>query len=169
MKHIALFVAVALLGGCAIVDDKSAEQLAREKPAPFEPISSAADGRRVEHGIVTVTQIQPRSDIVIMPPSMQHVVWQRDETPRQSYQVVGEEGRITTEEPVIKRRRPVDDWALLEEDMNFQSEIGRVPMCKRDRPCDATEECDDLVPCERADELSCYRVKQGDYCVEKTQ
>ena len=165
MKYLVWILITVSLSACAIVDDKSPEQLAAEQ-APFAPIKSAADGRRVEHGIITVKQVHPRSDIVILAPSVQHVVWQRDDQAAGSYEEVVAQPDKPAVKKMPKQRQPIDDWALLEEDMNFESEVGRVPMCRRQQPCEPGAVCNDLVPCERADELSCYQVKLGDYCVE---
>jgi hypothetical protein len=168
VKTTAAIILVLLISGCAIVEDPEAVGQAG-KHAPFEPISSSSQYRRVEHGVITAREVQERSDIVVIPPSVQHVVWQRDglaianvaqprpTEPRSELQT----------EPLAER--PIDDWPLLAEDMNFESEIGRVPMCRPTKACVPGEDCPELIPCERADELSCYRVKQGDYCLENIQ
>lgn len=169
MRTTAAIIVVVLLSGCAIVDDPKATEAANKR-APFEPIKTAAPyTHRVEHGIITVREVQARSDIVVMPTSVQHVVWQRDGSiaavapPPREAEVAPEANRVALAE------RQIDDWPLLAEDMNFESEIGRVAMCRPGGACGPGEDCPDLIPCERADELSCYRVKQGDYCVENSE
>ena len=164
MRLIVVCVLVATLLGCAVVDDPQA-QAERAKKTPFEVIDDGLTYGRVEHGIITVREVQPRSDIVTLPPSVEHVVWQRDAAVATTAATPATK-KNDTAPTEVRERRVVDDWALLAEDMDFGSEIGRVDMCKPTEPCYAGSDCPDLVPCERADELACYRVKQGDYCVE---
>ncbi len=167
MKYLGLIVLVMLHAGCAIVDAETTNAERREK---FTPIETVADSYRVEHGIVTVSQVQPRSDIVILPPSMQHVVWRREEPARAvAKDRQAEAAPAASKKSISKKRRPRDNWPLLAEDMNFDSEKGRVDMCDPIDVCEPGEFCPDLTPCERKDELSCFRVKQGDYCVENEE
>lgn len=157
-----------LMSGCAIIDDSAAVEK-QEAAEVFAPIDESLGYRRVEHGIITVREIRTRSDIIIEPPSVQHVVWSRGgniEAPPAA--AVGPENIVPTRsEP--DANRALDNWPLLEEDMNFDTEIGRVDMCRPKDTCYETSGCPDLVPCERANELACFRVKQGDYCLEANQ
>jgi hypothetical protein len=143
VRNIALLLAAVLVSGCAIIDAPNVKEDEREANS-FEVIDEALRYDRVEHGIVTVRQIHPRSDIVVMPPSMQHVVWQRDG----SAMPAGVTPRAVKpkKEKDEVARRPIDSWPLLEEDMNFDSEIGRVEMCRPTQACVADEPCEDMVP-----------------------
>lgn len=166
MRTTAAILAFLCLCGCAIVANPKAVDEA-SKETPFAPIETpAVAARRVEQGIITVREVHERSDIVVMPPSVQYVVWQRDGSivPVATPTAKGAAAPTQASTPVAKR--PIDEWPLLAEDMDFASEIGRVPMCRPNEDCDPGAACPDLVPCERADELSCYRTKQGDYCLE---
>jgi len=167
VKSLWLILVVVIQAGCAIVEDEAST---KEKREPFTPIETAADSYQVEHGIVTVREVQPRSDIVILPPSMQHVIWQREGLGAEVIENTGVAILPAKTDGAEKRKpRPRDQWPLLEEDMNFDSQVGRVDMCDPMDVCEPSEYCQDLVPCERRDELSCYRVKQGDYCLENEQ
>jgi len=164
MKKLSIALTIAVTtAGCAIVEDPSLE----EGKAPFSPIETKTDARTVEHGVVTVREIHQRSDIVVMPPSIEHVVWKKrkdavDESVRPEARASKRKGSEG-----VRQRRVKERWPLLEEDMNFASEIGRVPMCDRKAACREEEGCTDLEPCQSPERYECYRVKIGDYCLER--
>lgn len=115
-------------------------------------------------GVITIDELRPRSDIVILPPAIEHVVWIRGvDTSRFDGVEVGRAEVPTRAETGEKaptgpaRRIAEEEWPLLAEDMNFDSEIGRVRMCLADGAYD---------PCEHPERYRCYGSKAGGYCLE---
>lgn len=164
MRLLTSTLMMLLISGCAIVDDP--ENVAAKKQ--FMPIEDPAYSRSVKHGVITVSEVLPRSDIIVMPPSVEHVVWLRQSQPavvQTNDRQVGERARVKPESRP-STRRPVDTWPLLSEDMNFDSEIGRLSMCQRSGPCGPNEACAMLEPCEERENYDCFTTKQGDYCLE---
>jgi len=158
-----IFVAITMVG-CAIVDDPEA---VKEQQAMFRPIEGANTDNGVEHGVITAREIHQRSDIVVMPPSVQHVVWRRDGSNLLTVTTVAEEGPAKNGDASARTvRNPKDNWPLLAEDMNFDLEIGRVDMCDRMHPCGPEDACLDLEPCKNPERYECFMTKPGEYCLE---
>lgn len=164
MKKLSIALTIAVTtAGCAIVEDPSLE----EGKEPFSPIEAKTDARTVEHGVVTVREIHQRSDIVVMPPSIEHVVWKRSQDAVNESVRPQAKASMRKESEGARQRRVKERWPVLEEDMNFASEIGRVAMCDRTAACKEEEGCIDLEPCQSPERYECYRVKIGDYCLER--
>jgi hypothetical protein len=154
---------VLMVSGCAVVE------IPQEDPAakPFAPIESSRTNQLVDHGVITVAQVQPRSDIIVLPPSVEHVVWRRGEEilADEAVEVPDRAAKVSATARTTARRVR-DNWPLLEEDLNFESEIGRLEMCDRQTPCGPDEYCDSLEPCEEPEKYDCFSVKMGEYCLE---
>jgi len=173
MRLLGLIFVAMTMTGCAIVDDPAAVQ---ERQAMFRPIDGAKSDHGVEHGVITAREIHQRSDIVVMPPSVQHVVWRRDGSNLLTVTTAAEEKPLVEETPTTKDeaqlravRTPKDNWPLLAEDMNFDQEIGRVDMCDRMQPCGPEDSCMDLEPCENPERYECFMTKPGEYCLEREE
>lgn len=173
MRLLGLIFVVMTMTGCAIVDDPAA---VKERQAMFRPIDGAKTDGGVEHGVITAREIHQRSDIVVMPPSVQHVVWRRDGSNLMTVTMTDGEKPVIEQKPVVNDEAPAravrnakDNWPVLAEDMNFDREIGRVDMCDRTQPCGPEDSCLDLEPCEHPELYECFMTKPGEYCLEKVQ
>ena len=163
-KLFAAFAAMSVIAGCAIVDDKAAVDPKTGKGEVYPPEMGVS-----EQGVITVATLFPTSDVAVIPSSISHVVWRR---PAAVLLQREEPKRQRADEQVSRtardKRRVVDNWPLLEEDMNFDSEIGRVDMCRADNSGCMEPNCAiDLVPCENPEDHQCFTMKQGEYCIEE--
>lgn len=160
-------IAVLLpLAGCAGKDASTYDESATYTVGTYEAIDSAATSDRAEHGVITVADVSPRSDIAVIPPSVQHVVWRRTDSVAHASAV--EPGVPEMSAPNApanapkKRKRMVrEHWPLLEEDMNYESLIGELGMC------DPKDYGNLLEPCESPEKYECFTPKQGPYCLER--
>lgn len=152
--------------GCAVVengDDDGFEALSTR----FEKIESVRENG-IEHGVITAKEIHQRSDIVVMPPSVQHVVWKRGEqspisAPTAVVGPVEPEREVTRKEP---QKTVLDSWPVLEEDGDFSSTKDWVDMCQNESDCGQETGCSALIPCKDPGKYECFSTKQGSYCLE---
>jgi hypothetical protein len=135
---------------------------------------STADVATVEVGVVTVADLYRRSDIAILAPAQEHVVWRRSTDAVSGRAVVMDRAppkvrpaSVAIAAPVA----PVDSrprWPLLREDGNPASQIGVLAMCTaRNSGCESTACYRALEPCEQPERYDCVEGKKLDYCVEK--
>ena len=159
----ATLAAMSVIAGCAIVEDKAGVDPKTGKRQAYLPETGVS-----EQGVITVATLFPTSDVAVIPSSISHVVWRRppavllqSDEPKEPSVDEGSMGTTRDE------RRPVDNWPLLAEDMNFDSEIGRVDMCRADNSGCMEPNCAvDLAPCQNPSEFRCFAMKQGEYCVD---
>lgn len=156
---VAMAIGVCVLSGCSVLGkahDETAGQLT--------PIGGEFD--RSRHGVITVAEVAPRSDIAILPPSVEHVVWVRGEGTRNGRWSEVEEHTERTPpreaQPAESTDRPAktpdDEYPLLRDHGAYETEYGRVPMCLENGV---------LEPCEDAHLYDCYGSKGGGYCLER--
>lgn len=170
VKRIVL-VTMAIAGwgvtGCSVVGKVSDE-------AASHSTQTRDEYARPRHGIITVAEIAPRSDIAILPPSLEHVVWVRGGGSGNGRWSEVEE-RIdpvtpTETAPTESAGHPADHMAnhmagmpddgypLLRDHGAYETEYGRVPMCLDNGL---------IEPCEDAHLYDCYGSKGGGYCLER--
>lgn len=174
MRTFILLLTVLTISACAVIVDPNLEQ-----QEAFTPIERTVDRATVRNGEITVDEVRPRSDIVVLPPSVEHVVWyrggplatptptsvgQRAPTPRTAEPPVAAAQNSTS----IPTRRVMDNWPLLKEDFAYETEYGRVDMCNTicpDGGCHAGVH-PTLSPCEEPERYECFTPKSPPYCVE---
>lgn len=166
-KRFEIFVlcTLAVISGCAVVEDAKTD--VQELYAPIERIS---DGTLVEHGVITVTGVQPRSDIVVIAPSNQHVVWSR-EMPS-SRDVVAEVKEIERKEEDPKRSE--DDrglWVATGESWSLEDDLGRqlgvLEMCMP-KGCVGNVCRSEMSPCLNPNDYRCSAGKMGETCLVRS-
>lgn len=168
MKRLSMIAGILVgvsMAGCAIVDDKKAidpNTGVRKTELPRMGVS--------EQGVVTVATLFPESDVATIPSSISHVVWRRPPPVMLTTTAVETVRKPSGQSPTNTardNRRVVDNWPVLEEDMNFESEIGRVDMCRADNSGCMSPDCaKDLAPCDNPENYACFTAKQGEYCIE---
>lgn len=155
-----------LLAGCAGSSGRVVVGTDESAPNRYEPIDTAATFDRSEHGLITVTDVMPRSDIAVLPPSVQHVVWRRAglvaATPVSNSSIGASSDSKATDHRAhpSSKRRVRDRWPLLERDLDYGSKIGELDMC------DPRKYRDLLEPCESPEKYVCFTPKQGPFCLE---
>jgi len=158
MKYLCL-ASLLLVSGCAIVDEP-----APTTSRPFEAATQTVNLETTDHGLLTVTDVRPRSDIAILPPSVQHVVWRVEKQPVVYETIVPKKDDVETV-PTAERRKtptPRETWPLLAEDLDFESKIGDIAMCDPE----GRQTSGPLIPCENPEQYECYATKIGEYCLE---
>ena len=161
-----LLILAVLTASCAVIDDP-----ASNKPTQrFDPIETPINSPTVNHGQVTVRSVHERSDIAVLPPTVQHVVWFRDGSPEVGVVPVIEPANAPPTKQAKttsgETRRVKDRWPLLERDMDFDSEIRQLDMCNPKTTCGPEDRCVDIEPCENPELYECFTTKQGNYCLE---
>lgn len=171
MKLAGVVLLLMILSACAVVEDRSVVSNKSDRLAAIK-----IDSSNVEHGIVTVKKVFPRSDIVIQPPSNEHVVWQRSVV----VQVIAEDkNKVDNKKSSVKNPSNIkivkntnnvevlDRWPLLAIDLDFDTEIRKLDMCQtNDKDC-MSHSCNKMLePCENASLYNCHSAKPGDYCLE---
>lgn len=152
-------IGVCVLSGCSVLGKAH-----DETPGPLTTIGDEFD--RSRHGVITVAEVAPRSDIAILPPSVEHVVWVRGEGTRNGRWAEVDEHtertpprEVQPEESTDRPARTTDDeYPLLRDHGAYETEYGRVPMCLENGL---------LEPCEDAHLYDCYGSKGGGYCLER--
>lgn len=163
MKTIAVIlmgVAGSVMTGCSVLGTTPHD----ESGVSIRPVSSEFD--RARHGVITVSEVAPRSDIAVMPPSVEHVVWVRSSaTTNGTWSEVVERTEETTmtglkesDQTQRIRRTADEEYPLLRDHGAYDTEYGRVPMCLENGL---------LEPCEDAHLYDCYGSKGGGYCLER--
>lgn len=154
MRVLLGLVCVGALLGCASQTTKKVEQAAPEPRIEWPPSIQ---------GVITVDELRPRSDIVILPPAMEHVVWMRGadisrfdgmELPRDDSPIRFAAPELATVE--MPKQMPRHECVLLEDEWDPESEIGKVPMCLVDG---------NLDPCDNPHLYKCAGSKGDCYCV----
>jgi len=164
-----LIIVIVVTGGCAIIDDAAEADKAAKR---FNPIEEDSGMVTTLHGIVTVDTVHQRSDIVVLPPTIQHVVWYKHGAQTSTATYVGEApvpppNRSPADVAPVEAQTAVqDNWPLLGEDLNFESEIGRLDMCRTQITCHHDDRCLPLEPCTNPSGYECFTTKQGEYCLE---
>lgn len=151
-----LIVGCASSGTSKTASDNIVDVL--EPPAQL----SDAEGEWVQHGVITVTGINPRSDIVVLAPSNQHVVWKREVLTS----AMSGQARIETQ-----TRQPINNndvvWVETGEFWPIEGGEGVVQMCKP-KSCYQNRCVGRMRPCENPDNFACESGKMGEFCTRRT-
>jgi hypothetical protein len=156
-------VTAAFVAGCATSGT----------PRSSGPTDAAIGSAQI--GVVTVADLYRRSDVAILAPAQEHVVWKRTELVVSGRAVMLDRTAPTVRQASVAIDSPVAPvadtrprWPLLAEDGNPQSQIGVLAMCKaRNVGCNRVECYRELEPCETPERYDCVEGKALDYCVEK--
>lgn len=153
---------LAILTGCAVVDDASIKT-----SELYSPIERVSEGAMVEHGVITVVGMQPRSDIVVLAPSNQHVVWSRE---RPYGRVMASEVKEGNGE--VEPNGPKDSdrglWIATGESWNLEdgqgNRLGVLEMCMP-KGCIGNQCRSSMTPCVNPEDYLCSAGKMGELCV----
>ena len=159
------WLAVLLVAGCSALGGSHRDESGTGADGSFGEFNTA------RHGLVTVDEVLHRSDIVVMPPTIEHVIWVRSsQNGRSTWSEVREEEPVLApsvdtheqaerETVAVVARTPDAEYPLLRDHGAFDTEYGRVPMCMVYGA---------LEPCTDRDRYECFASKGGGYCLERS-
>jgi len=152
-----------LMAGCASLDASKEASTEEDDILDVARLTTEEEGDWVHHGVITVTGINPRSDIVVLPPSNQHVVWKREvETSAATTRVTGQIQK-KIDHPV---RDDDDLWVETGEFWPIEGGQGVVSMCKP-KWCESRRCVGSMQPRVDPERYECESGKMGEYCQER--
>ena len=171
MRMLGSLLAAATLCGCATSPTSDTAHGKTVRDAGDVP-----DYATVASGRLTVADVVPRNQIVIVAPDQEHVVWVRGDGAVSGRAIALERRPTVVPASAVAPDSPIVEaasnprWPLLSIDGDPDSQIGSLEMCPaRNEGCVDTGCHRTLEPCVRPELYDCIEAKKLDYCVEKVK